>query len=339
MVNYFGLSLRGIFLCIPEVLMSIVCTGSIAYDYLMSFPGHFRDHILPERLDTISLSFLVDNMIRQRGGTAPNIAYTLALLGDKPLLVGTAGVDFEEYRAWLDAKGVDTRYVKVIPGKYTASFFANTDLDNNQIASFYTGAMANASEISISDLLAEKPSLVVISPNDPTAMAQYARQSRELGIPYLYDPSQQVVRLNPDDLRAGVDGATLLFCNEYEFELLQKHTGYSAEKLRNSVQILVVTLGENGALIHTGEGEWRIPVVPPAKIADPTGVGDAFRGGFLRGLRLNFPLQICGEMGVLAATYCLEQAGPQNHNYSRAEFVARFRKHFDDQGVLDALLN
>ena len=137
--------------------MSIICTGSIAYDYLMSFPGHFREHILPDRLDTISLSFLVDSMVRQRGGTAPNIAYTLALLGEKPLLVGTAGVDFEEYRAWLDAKGVDTRYVKVIPGKYTASFFANTDLDNNQIASFYTGAMANASEISISELLPENP--------------------------------------------------------------------------------------------------------------------------------------------------------------------------------------
>ena len=192
--------------------MSIVCTGSIAYDYLMSFPGHFRDHILPDRLDTISLSFLVDSMVRQRGGTAPNIAYTLALLGENPLLVGTVGEDFEDYRAWLESKGVDTRYVRVIPGKYTASFFANTDLDNNQIASFYTGAMANASEISISELLPENPSLVVISPNDPTAMAQYARQSRELGIPYLYDPSQQVVRLSTRICARGVDGATLLFC-------------------------------------------------------------------------------------------------------------------------------
>jgi len=318
--------------------MSIVCTGSIAYDYLMSFPGHFREHILPERLDTISLSFLVDTMVRQRGGTAPNIAYTLALLGEKPLLVGTVGVDFEEYRAWLNAKGVDTRYVKVIPGKYTASFFANTDLDNNQIASFYTGAMANASEISISEVLPENPSLVVISPNDPAAMAQYARQSRELGIPYLYDPSQQVVRLSHEDLRAGVDGATLLFCNEYEFELLQKHTGYTADQLRDAVKVLVVTLGADGALIHTAENEWRIPVVKPEKIADPTGVGDAFRGGFLRGLHLRLPMEFCGQMGALAATYCLEQSGPQNHNYTRAEFVSRFRKNFNDQGVLDALL-
>ena len=319
--------------------MSIVCTGSIAYDYLMSFPGHFREHILPDRLDTISLSFLVDSMVRQRGGTAPNIAYTLALLGEKPLLVGTAGPDFEDYRAWLEAKGVDTRYVKIIPTKYTASFFANTDLDNNQIASFYTGAMAHASEISISDLAGENPNLVVISPNDPAAMAQYARQSRELGISYLYDPSQQVVRLSHEDLRAGVDGATLLFCNEYEFELLQKHTGYSADQLRNAVKILVVTLGSDGALIHTTENEWRIPVVPPHQIADPTGVGDAFRGGFLRGLQLGFGLETCGQMGVLAATYCLEQTGPQNHTYTRTQFVTRFRQHFNDQGVLDALLN
>lgn len=318
--------------------MSIVCTGSIAYDYLMSFPGHFRDHILPDRLDSISLSFLVDSMVRQRGGTAPNIAYTLALLGEKPLLVGTAGVDFAEYRAWLDAHGVDTRYVKVVEGKYTASFFANTDLDNNQIASFYTGAMADARAISIADLLPEDPSLVVISPNDPAAMAQYARQSQELGIPYLYDPSQQVVRLEADDLRAGVDGANLLFCNEYEFELLQKHTGYSARQLQTAAQVLVVTLGEQGALIYSLGEEYHIPMVPPQQIVDPTGVGDAFRGGFLRGLRLSLSLELSGKMGALAATYCLEQQGPQNHSYSRIEFVNRFRQYFNDQGALDALL-
>lgn len=319
--------------------MSIVCTGSIAYDYLMSFPGHFREHILPDRLDTISLSFLVDSMVRQRGGTAPNIAYSLALLGEKPLLVGTVGVDFEDYRAWLNTNGVDTRFVKVVEGKYTASFFANTDLDNNQIASFYTGAMANASEISIADLQAENPSLVVISPNDPAAMSQYARQSRELGIPYLYDPSQQVVRLDHADLRDGVEGATLLFCNEYEFELLQKHTGFSADQIRETVKILVVTLGADGALIHSNGSEHHIPVVPPIKIADPTGVGDAFRGGFLRGLSMGMPLEICGKMGSLSATYCLEQTGPQNHRYSKQEYIARFRKNFDDQGALDALLD
>jgi adenosine kinase len=190
--------------------MDIVCTGSIAYDYLMSFPGYFRDHILPDRLDTISLSFLVDSMIRQRGGTAPNIAYTLALLGMRPRLVGTAGEDFGEYREWLEAQGIDTSEVKIIPGKYTASFFANTDLANAQIASFYTGAMAHSSELSIYDLAEPRPDLVVISPNDPTAMDKYARECRELGIRYLYDPSQQLVRMRPEEIRAGVEGAHAL---------------------------------------------------------------------------------------------------------------------------------
>ncbi len=318
--------------------MSIICTGSIAFDYLMSFPGYFRDHILPESLDSISLSFLVDAMIRQPGGTGPNIAYTLALLGERPLLVGTVGEDFTEYRAWLESKGVDTRFVRVIQGEYSASFFANTDLSNNQIASFYTGAMAHASEINIQDLLGEKPELVVISPNDPKAMSQYAAQCQVLGIPYLYDPSQQIVRLAAEELRKGVEGAQSLFVNEYEFELLQKHTGLSSNQILSLVEFMVVTLGRKGAVIYVEGEEYHIPIVPPEKIADPTGVGDAFRGGFLRGFRLGLDWQTCGQMGALAATYCLEQRGPQNHSYTPAGFVDRYRRCFDDRGILDALL-
>jgi adenosine kinase len=318
--------------------MSIICTGSIAYDYLMSFPGYFRDHILPDRLDSISLSFLVDSMVRQRGGTAPNIAFTLALLGEKPVLVGTVGDDFSDYRAWLDARGVDTSFVRVIPGKYTASFFANTDLSNNQIASFYTGAMAHAAEIRISDLHQANPDLVVISPNDPTAMASYVRQCQELNIPYLYDPSQQIVRLSADDLRQGVRGAQSLFVNGYEFELLQKHTGLQAAQILNYVEVMVVTHGEKGAVIYAEGEEFQIPAVAPENIADPTGVGDAFRGGFLRGYRLGLNWQTCGQMGALAATYCLEQRGTQNHSYTPDEFVARYRQTFDDNGALDQLV-
>jgi adenosine kinase len=321
-----------------EGMMTIICTGSIAFDYLMSFPGYFRDHILPESLDSISLSFLVDSMVRQPGGTGPNIAYTLALLGERPILVGTVGDDFSEYRAWLESKGVDTRFVRVIQGEYSASFFANTDLSNNQIASFYTGAMAHASEINIQDLLGEKPELVVISPNDPKAMSQYAVQCQELGIPYLYDPSQQIVRLAPEELRKGVEGAQSLFVNEYEFELLQKHTRLTSNQVLSLVEFMVVTLGSKGAIIYVEGEEYRIPVVPPEKMADPTGVGDAFRGGFLRGYRLRLDWQTCGQMGALAATYCLEKRGPQNHSYTPAEFVARYRQCFDDRGSLNVLL-
>jgi len=317
--------------------MTIVCTGSIAFDYLMTFPGYFREQILIDKLENISLSFLVDTMIKQRGGVAPNIAYTLALLGERPAVMGTVGEDFSEYRSWMEAQNIDTSLVKVIDGKFTASFFANTDLANNQISSFYTGAMANAGEIKLRDLHF-KADLVVISPNDPAAMYQYSLECQELGLPYLFDPGQQVARNPGDQLRAGVIGAQSLFVNEYEYELLQKHTGLSEKQILEHVKYMVVTCGEKGARVFSGGKQYMIPVVPPAQIADPTGVGDAFRGGFLRGHNLGFDWDICGRMGSLAATYALEQHGTQNHRYTPAEFVVRYRQHFDDQGVLDALL-
>ena len=318
--------------------MTIVCTGSIAYDYLMTFPGYFRDHILPERIETLSLSFLVDSMIRQKGGTAPNIAYTLALLGEHPVVMATVGEDFEEYRAWLNSKGVNTDYIKVIPGEYTASFFANTDLAHIQFSSFYTGAMAHAKELSVRNLSTVDIDLVVISPNDPLAMQIYAEECAQLEIPYLYDIGQQVVRIDPEKLRQGVQGAFSLFLNDYEFQLLQKHTGLSLGDILSKVKLLVITCGEQGSTVYTGDDIYQIKVIPPEKIVDPTGVGDAFRGGFLRGYHLGFDWQTCGQMGALAATYCLEQSGTQNHSYSRAEFVSRYRNYFDDQGVLEVLL-
>jgi len=317
--------------------MTIICTGSIAYDYLMSFPGYFKDHILPDRLESISLSFLVDNMVRQRGGTAPNIAYTLALLGEHPVLMGTVGEDFADYDAWLKSCGVDTRCVKVIPGMFTASFFANTARSNNQICSFYAGAMSRAAELSVASL-ETKPDLVIISPNDPVAMDKYVCECVEAGINYLYDPGQQVVRSDPEELRRGVEGAYSVFVNEYEFELLQKHTGLSKKAILDHVDLLVVTLAERGAQIYADGEVYSVPVVPATKILDPTGVGDAFRGGFVRGVRLGLDWEPCGKMGALAATYCLETRGPQEHAYTPAEFVARYRQHFDDDGALDVLI-
>jgi adenosine kinase len=319
--------------------MPVICTGSIAYDYLMTFPGYFRDQILPDHLEKISLSFLVDSLTRQRGGTAPNIAFTMALLGESPLVVGTVGEDFSDYRAWLEAHHLDTRYIRVIEGKYTASFFANTDLANSQISSFYTGAMAHASEIALHDLLIEKPELVVISANDPRAMDLYVRDSVQLGIPYLYDPGQQVARVSGEELRRGAENAYSLFCNEYEFELLQKHTGLSRQNILGKVHLVVVTLAQNGADIYVDGSCIHTPIVPPDQIIDPTGVGDAFRGGFLCGWRAGLEWTACGQMGALAATYCLEQRGTQSHAYTPAEFVARYRLYFDDDGKLDILLN
>ena len=203
--------------------MSIIVTGSIAFDYLMSFPGKFTEHLLAEHMSRVSLSFLVDTMDKRRGGCAPNIAYTLALLGERPRLMATAGQDFGDYRSWLEAAGVDTSLVPDVPDKFTASFFCSTDVDGNQIASFYTGAMANASELSFRTVGPCR--LAIISPNDPAAMVQYAEECRTLGIPYIWDPGQQCARMSGDELRDGAVGAALVICNDYEFELIRQKTG------------------------------------------------------------------------------------------------------------------
>ncbi len=317
--------------------MDILLTGSVAYDYLMTFPGQFQEQILPERLASISLSFLVDSMSKQRGGIAPNIAYTMALLGGKPRVMATVGEDFGDYRAWLDAKGVDTTLMKVIPGEFTASFFATTDQVSAQIASFYPGAMGYSATQSLEEL-DHKPDLVIVSPSAPEAMMKFPAECRALGIPYLYDPSQQVLRLEGSELARDMEGAQFLFCNDYEFGLISKKTGWSLDQILEHVRVLVITRGKDGADLYAGQDSVHIPTVPEDEIVDPTGVGDAFRGGFLAGYSHNFDWKLCGEIGSLAAVYCLEQRGPQSHKYSKTEFIERFRKHFDDAGKLDDLL-
>lgn len=318
--------------------MKVALTGSIAYDYLMSFPGYFKDHILADKLQFISLSFLVDKMIKRRGGIGPNIGYTMGLLGGNPILFSTVGQDFEEYRTWLEQNGVDTSGVRVIDDEFTASFFATTDLDNCQISSFYPGAMSHAAEVKLTSWAGDPLDLLVISPTDPAAMNLYIEEAAVLKLPYLYDPSQQTVRLSGEELRRGVEGAYALFVNEYEFCLIEKHAELSIDEINNLVEILVITKGEQGSIIFSEGREFEIPVVPPMKIFDPTGVGDAFRGGFLTGLSFNLDLKLCGEMGAMAASYCLETDGPQSHSYTQEEFINRFRQHFEDQGKLDVLL-
>jgi adenosine kinase len=317
--------------------MEILITGSVAYDYLMTFPGYFKEQILPERLESISLSFLVDSMSKQRGGIAPNIAYTMALLGSRPRVMATVGEDFEEYRVWLESKGVDTSLMCVVPGLFTASFFATTDQASAQIATFYPGAMGQASTQSLKDLTS-KPDLVIVSPNAPDAMMKFPAECHELGIRYLYDPSQQVLRLEGSELARDMEGAHFLFCNDYEFGLISKKTGWSLDQVLKHVNILVITRGKDGADLYSGDDSVHIPTVPEDMIVDPTGVGDAFRGGFLAGYSREYDWKLCGEIGSLAAVYCLEQRGPQSHGYTRKQFVERFRKHFDDGGKLDELI-
>ena len=319
--------------------MSIVLTGSIAYDYLMTFPGYFKDHILPEQLESISLSFLVDDMVKQPGGVAANIAYNLGLMGERPRLVGTVGMDFSEYRQALDAAGVDTTGVKIIEGKFTSSFFVTTDLSNAQIGTFYAGAMADAAQVSIQDLGLTSDDLVMVSPNSPDVMTQYPLQCQALGVPYIFDPCQQIIRLDAEDMRQGVLGAKALFVNEYEFGLLQKHCQMAAEEILSAVDFAIITLGKDGSRVYEhGEIKGQVPVFPPKQVKDPTGVGDAFRAGFLKGYLHGFDLLLCARMGALAATYCLEEVGTQTQCYRMNDFVTRFRTVFDDEGALDVLL-
>ena len=305
--------------------MKIIVTGSIAYDYLMSFPGKFTEHFLPDHMDRISLSFLVDTMDKRRGGCAPNIAYTLALLGERPLLMATAGEDFGEYREWLHAAGVDTSHVKQVAGKFTASFFCSTDQNNNQIASFYTGAMADAGALSFRGL--KDCGLAIISPNDPGAMVQYADECRTLGIRHIFDPGQQCARMSGDELREGIIGATIVICNDYEFALIQEKTGLGEADILRASEALIITRGEHGSSVITNAARTDVPAVPPHRIVDPTGVGDAFRGGLMKGIAIGLPYAVSAQLGSVAATYALEHLGGQSHAYSWTAFLERYHQH------------
>ena len=279
---------------------------------------------------------LHDNLIHRPGGIAANIAYTLALLGERPLVMATVGPDFEEHRRWLESQGVDTSAIKVIPDLFTASFFVNTDQSNAQIASFYPGAMAKASDLKFKEI-DPIPDIAVISPNDPQAMIEYVRECSGLGIPYIYDPSQQIVRLSSEELSEGIVGANALFSNNYEFGLIEEKTGLDLDGILKNTAFIVTTLGEDGADIFTSEGRAHVPAVLPETIADPTGSGDAFRGGFLKGYLHDLPLLRCAEMGVMAATFCIEAEGPQSHSFTLEGFIERYRQNFDDCGELDHL--
>ncbi len=308
--------------------MRIAVTGSIAFDYLMQFPGTFQEHFLPDKLDKISVSFLVDSLRQERGGCAANIAYSLALLGERPLLAGSVGKDFDAYRLVLEKTGVDTSGVRVVENDYTSSFFANTDQKGNQICSFYTGAMRFAKAISIAALPLNRTDRVVISPNDPDAMVQYAEECRQLGIPYLFDPGQQIIRLDGPSLLQCSRGAEILILNEYELEMFKKKTGLGNRAVEDLAETLIVTLGENGSTIHAAGRTISIPIVPPKHVSDPTGVGDAFRSGLLKGMIHGLPWEMSGRMGSLAATYVLETEGAQKHFYTLSEFVERYETVF-----------
>ena len=320
----------------------VIVTGSVAFDYLMRFPGRFVEHLMPDRLERLSVSFLVDEMRRVPGGCAPNIAYGLALLGERPLLFATAGHDAAAYREALAAAGVDVSGLALQSDLFTASFFVSTDHDHNQIASFYTGAMARARDLSLTGLGDGAASLAVVSPNDPAAMQKYAGECRRIGLPFLYDPSQQVARLSGEELLAGARGARVVIVNDYELGIIVQKTGRSREELEAEMPVLVATHGAEGSTISVAaSGSRSRHAIPPARLErealDPTGVGDAYRAGLVRGMRLGLPWEVSGRMGSVAAAFGLESPGPQPPSYAIADFRARYERNFGPEPLLSRL--
>ncbi len=306
----------------------IAVTGSVAYDHIMNFPGRFKDHILADKLHILNVSFLVQDLRRLRGGCAANIAHALALHGLRPRLVAAVGRDFSEYREWLEAQGVDLEAVRVFDDLLTASCFITTDGDNNQITGFYPGAMTRAAELRLSEL-PEPPALVTISPNDPAAMKAYPHECRELGLPFLYDPGQQVIALSGEELLDGLTGARALVANDYELATVQNKTGCSTDDLLERCEAVVVTLGERGSRVHPrGEAPIEIEAAPVREAVDPTGAGDAFRGGLVRGLVSGADWENSARLGALTASYCVEVQGTTNYQFTWDAFAERFSEAF-----------
>jgi adenosine kinase len=300
----------------------IAVTGSIATDHLMVFPGRFTDQLLPEQLAHISLSFLVDRLEVRRGGVAANIAFGLGGFDLSPLLVGAVGTDFAEYAVWLKEHGVDTGGVHISAERQTARFMCITDEDANQIAAFYAGAMTEAHDIDLRALVTgpDRPGLVLVSPNDPAAMLRHTAECRTLGLPFAADPSQQLARLDGDQVRDLVDGAAWLFTNEYEAALLKERTGWSRTEILAVVGTWVTTLGEKGVRIESaGQPPLDIPAIPDTDTADPTGVGDAFRAGFLAAVSHGVPLEPAARLGCALASVVLGAVGSQSYEVDLAQ--------------------
>ncbi|HEY8533408.1 MAG TPA: carbohydrate kinase family protein [Micromonospora sp.] len=318
--------------------MKIAVTGSIATDHLMHFPGRFADQLIPDQLDKISLSFLVDDLVVRRGGVAANIAFGLAQLGLRPILLGAVGQDFDDYRSWLERHGVDCASVYVSEVAHTARFVCTTDRDLCQIASFYAGAMSEARNIELAPV-AERVGgldLVIVSANDPEAMLRHAEECRVRGYRFAADPSQQLARMSGDDVVKLIDGADYLLSNEYEKSLLESKTGLTDAEVLERVGIRVTTLGRNGVEI-TGRGmdDIHVPAVRDVAATDPTGVGDGFRAGFFAALSWGLGLERAAQVGCLLAAFVLETMGTQEYTVEPHRFVARMAESYGEEAAAD----
>ena len=307
--------------------MAVIVTGSLAFDQIMNLPGVFSDYILPDKIHKLNVSFLVDTLRKEWGGTGGNIAYNLALLGIKVELVAAIGSDGDEYMSWLAKNKVNINKIKKFKDILTASGFVITDRQDNQIWNFYGGAMMRAKEISLSSIKV-KPRLVIIAPNDPKAMIQYSKECQKKKWDYLFDPAFYIPSLSKNDLLIAVKKAKIIIGNDYEITMLKRKIGPHFAKASWGKQIWITTLGEKGSVIRRGKEEYRIPAAKPKGIVDPTGAGDAYRAGFVAGYLQGQTLKVCGRMGSVCAAYTVEKYGTQTHKFSLREFRERYETNF-----------
>lgn len=305
---------------------TIAVTGSVAFDTIMVFPGHFAEHIISDQAHILNVSFLVDRLEKRRGGTAANIAYNLALLGERPLLCAAVGNDFADYGAALSRAGVDTSGAVMFDDIPTATSFITTDADDNQITAFYAGAMGRSARVDLAALSGVDH--VVVAPDAPDGMGLHIEQAARLGAKLVFAPAQQLSSMSDATLLAGLDAAWLLVGNDYEFQVIQRRTGRDPQSAARSGAMVALTQGSRGSELRVGAAVHHIPVAPPQALVDPTGAGDAYIAGLLAGLRAGRPPEVSARIGALAATYVIEQQGPQSHHYTRDQFARRYAAAF-----------
>ncbi len=313
--------------------MSIIITGSLAYDHILQFPGHFEEHILPENLTNLSISFLVDNMKKMRGGCASNIAYSLSMLGKKPTIMATAGEDFCDFDVWLKSRGVDTSLIDIVEGDFTACCFITTDRKNNQITGFYAGAMAKAHRLSFKNLKFKNVDykgieMAIISPNDPEAMKKYCNECRELGIPFIFDPGHNIPRLSGEELLECMKGSVYTVINNYELTMIMKRTGKNEQELLELTETIIATSGAQGSIIKTKGKTIEIKSAKPTRISDPTGSGDAYRAGLIAGHLEGLPIDEIGKLASVVAVYVVEQDAPAQHNFTLEQLKQRYLENY-----------
>lgn len=314
------------------MLGQVLVNGSMAFDIIMRYNGRFKDHILPDRLDAINLSFLTESARKEKGGCAGNIAYVMSLLGESPRIVATVGGDFEKYRAYLDNLGIDTSCIATYEDEFTATCTICADETNNQLTFVCVGAMSRGRELDLRDCATENTKFAIISPEDPIGMSKHCEEARQANIPFIYDPSFQVIAFSGEQLLKDVRQAKALIVNDYEFSLFLEKTNLTQEEITEIVEFVIVTRGEDGCTIYKANCEpLQIKAAKVDKVIDPTGAGDAFRGGLLHGLLHDKPLKVCAQIGSICGSYAVECMGTQNYKFSEEDFKARYRQTFGEE--------